>query len=276
VNALEAVRAAERELGAAGVPEPRTDAELLVAHVLGRRRSELYGGGCEVDDAAMRRLRPLLDRRFAREPLQYVLGEWGFRRLTLSLDKRVLVPRPETEILVERCLFLLREHAEPHVLDVGVGSGAIALALADEHSGACVTGVDASTGAIAVARANARRSGLAARVELVVSDLLRGLAGPYDLVVSNPPYVHADEVEALDPEVREWEPRSALVAPGLTEAIAREARGVLRPGGWLALECADGQASRVAELLRSVGYEEITVTPDLNGTDRVVDGRVRA
>ena len=275
MKALEAVRAAERELGAAGVPEPRTDAELLVAHVLGRSRSELYVG-CEIDDAARRRLRPLLDRRSAREPLQYVLGEWGFRRLTLSVDERVLVPRPETEILVERCLALLCDHAEPRVLDVGVGSGAIALALADEHPGARITGVDASAGAIAVARRNARRAGLAARVELVVGDLLQGLVGPYDLVVSNPPYVRSDEVEALEPEVRDWEPRHALVAPGVTGAIARAAPGVLRPGGRFALECGAGQAAGVGELLRSLGYEDITVTRDLGGTERVVDGRLSA
>jgi release factor glutamine methyltransferase len=210
-------------------------------------------------------------RRERREPLAYVLGEWGFRHLTLVVDPRVLVPRPETEIVVERALARIAEIPAPRVLDVGTGSGAIALAIADEHRAARVTGIDASEEALAVARENAARAGLS--VELLRWDLFQGLPdGPWDLVVSNPPYVRPGEIEALEPEVREWEPRAALVSEGATEAVARAAVGVLREGGALVLETADGDAERVVELLRGLGYAELTATRDLTGRDRVVEG----
>ena len=139
---LEAVRAVAGELEASGVPSPRVDAELLVAHVLGVARSELYTGRRALDEREKTRLSALVERRRGREPLAYVLGQWGFRRLTLAVDRRALVPRPETEIVVERCLVHVCALAEPRVLDVGTGSGAIALAIADEHGGARVTAVD--------------------------------------------------------------------------------------------------------------------------------------
>jgi release factor glutamine methyltransferase len=183
----------------------------------------------------------------------------------------VLVPRPETEVVVERGLAHIAELESPRVLDVGTGSGAIALAIADEHPGARVTALDSSSDALDVARSNAARTGL--EVEFIEADLQEGLpAGPWDLIVSNPPYVRADEIDRLDPEVRDWEPRTALVGEGAAEAIARTGLGVLRPGGALVLEVADGDARRVAELLRVLGYGRIRVTPDLAGRDRVVEG----
>ena len=270
---VDALRSTERELDASGVPSARVDAEILLSHALGMSRSEVYASDRELEEAEIVRLRSLVDRRRRREPLAYVLGEWGFRRLTLAVDRRALVPRPETEVVVERCLALTRELAAPHVLDIGIGSGAIALAIADEHPGARVTGVDASRDAIALARENVQRTGLSTRVELVRGDLFAGLAGPFDLVVSNPPYVGAEEIPALAPEIRDYEPRSALVGPGVTAEIARGARDVLRPGGWLVLECGDGQASDVARMLGSFGYRDLDVTADLAGKDRVVAGR---
>ena len=200
-----------------------------------------------------------------------MLGEWGFRRLTLVVDRRVLVPRPETEVVVERCLARLSAVREPRVLDVGTGSGAIALAVADEHPGARVTAIDASAGALEVAGANAARTGLA--IALREWDLYRGLPdGPWDLVVSNPPYVLPDEIDALEPEVRDWEPREALVGVGATEAVARGARDVLREGGALILEIAAGNAGRVTRMLGDLGYDELVTTQDLSGRDRVVEG----
>jgi len=272
VRPHEAVRAVERELAAAGVPDPRTDAELLVSHVAGCARSALAAGEA-LDAGRLARLEQLVARRRTREPLQHVLGEWGFRRLTLATDGRALVPRPETEIVVERALARIRALPAPRVLDVGTGSGAIALALLDEHQGARVTAVDVSARALALARENAERTGLAERLELLEGDLLAGAAGPFDLVVSNPPYVSEDEIASLAPEVRDHDPREALVAPGTSERIAAAARGVLRPGGWLVLECGDGQAGRLSDLLRGLGYEAVTVAPDLAGVDRVVEGR---
>jgi release factor glutamine methyltransferase len=270
VTVSQALREAEERLAGAGVETPRVDAELLVAHVAGLSRARLHLEPSRELDAIA--LEPLLRRREAREPLAYVLGEWGFRRLTLRTDRRALVPRPETEVVVDRCLELIADIAEPEVLDVGVGSGAIALALADEHPGARVTGIDASAEALALARDNAERLGLSVR--LLEADVRDGLpAAPYDLVVANPPYVDAAELAALAPEVRDWEPRAALVGPGTTEAVVDTAARVLRPGGWLVLEVHEQRASEVARLVDSAGFVASRISRDLGGKDRVVEGR---
>ena len=203
-----------------------------------------------------------------------MLGEWGFRRLTLTVDRRALIPRPETEILVDRALALIAGSEAPRVLDVGTGTGAIALAIADEHPGALVTGIDSSADALALAAENVARTGLA--VQLESHDLFDGLpAGPWDLVVSNPPYVDAADLATLQPEVRDWEPHAALSAEGAVEAVARGAVSVLAPGGALALEVGEGQAAPTAALLAELGFVEVRVTPDLAGIDRVVEGRRR-
>jgi release factor glutamine methyltransferase len=261
-----------RRLEAAGCETPRVDAEILLAHVLGLSRSELAAArGRELDIRTDAELDTLVGRREAREPLAYVLGEWGFRRLSLATDARALVPRPETEVVVERCLALLADRAAPRVLDVGTGTGAIALAIADEHPGSRVTGLDASADALVLARENVERTGLA--VELVEGDLFRGLPdGPWDLVVSNPPYVVPGDLPRLQQEVREWEPRIALVADGATDAVARAAFPVLLAGGALVLEVAEGDAARVAGVLGELGYLEVRITRDLTGRDRVVEG----
>ena len=270
-----ALAGATARLGESGVQTPRVDAELLVGHVVGVSRSDLLvRSRQELERGEEDALEALVARREAREPLAYVLGEWGFRRLTLASDARALVPRPETEVVVERCLRLLASSVSPRVLDVGTGSGAIALAIVDEHPGARVTGMDASRDALALAAENAARTGIG--VELVAGDLLDGLpAGPWDLVVSNPPYVAPDEVASLAPEVRDWEPRLALVAHGHTEALVPLAHRALRPGGALVLETHDLGAARAGELLAAEGFDAVTVTPDLTGRDRVVEGTRR-
>jgi release factor glutamine methyltransferase len=260
LTAREALRSAEARLAVAGVPTPRADAEWLVAHVLGVGRGALYA---ELDREVGRGLEELLLRREAREPLAYVLGEWGFRRLMLKTDARALVPRPETETVVERALALIRGLPQPRVLDVGVGSGAIALALADEHEGARVTGVDSSPDALALARENADRLGLP--IELRLRDGLEAAREGWDLVVSNPPYV--ERLEGLEPELR-WEPRGALLGSGFHRELARTARTT-----WLVLEVGDGTAPDVAEELAAMGYTDIVVTADLAGRSRVVEGK---
>jgi release factor glutamine methyltransferase len=267
-----ALAAARAQLEDAGVDTPVVDAALLLAHVLGTTRSGLHADSRrELSEPEVAELDRVVARRAAREPLAYVIGEWGFRRLTLSVDSRVLVPRPETEVVVERCLARLEGRGALRVLDVGTGSGAIALAIADEHPGAQVTALDASEDALAVARENAARTGL--DVELRHHDLFAGLpGGSWDLVVSNPPYVAEDEVAGLEPEVRDWEPRVALVGEGATESIAIAAREVLRPGGALVLETAGGRAEQVAELLRRLRYLDVRVTDDLAGRGRVAEG----
>jgi release factor glutamine methyltransferase len=194
-----------------------------------------------------------------------VLGEWGFRRLVLQTDVRALVPRPETEVVVERCLELLGGLPSARVLDVGTGTGAIALAIADEHHGARVTAVDSSPDAVALARENAERLGL--NIEIRQGDLDDAAEG-WDLVVSNPPYVTPEEWDTLQPEIRDWEPRGALVGVGLHERLARIARTRS-----LVLEIHECQARDVAETLTSLGYMDVRITPDLAGKPRVVEGR---
>jgi release factor glutamine methyltransferase len=274
-TARDAVAAVAQRLAQARCPSPEVDAEILVAHVLAVSRSELaLNRSRRLSKAEKRELEDVVRRREGREPLAYVLGEWGFRRLTLQVDRRVLVPRPETEVVVERCLARLADVGTADVLDVGTGSGAIALAVAEEHPDARVTGIDASPGALEVAGANVLRTGLA--VELHEWDLFAGLPkGPWDLIVSNPPYVLSEEIEALEPEVRDWEPREALVGVGATEAVARGALDVLRPRGALVFEVAPHDAHRVASLLAGLGYSDVTTTRDLAGRERVVEGASR-
>ena len=259
-------------LAARGSETPRLDAERLLSKALGLERIELYMAldrpltPAELDGA-----RALVARRGAREPLQYVLGEWGFRRLTLNVDSRALIPRPETEVLVDRALALLEGRDTPRVLDVGTGSGAIALAIADECPGAVVVGFDFSADALALAADNAARTGL--EIELIRGDLFEALPpGAWDLVVSNPPYVDANDLPNLEPEVREWEPHEALTADGAVAAVARGAVGVMAPGAGIVLEVGVGQAETTADLLGELGLHDVRVTPDLRGIDRVVEG----
>ena len=269
----DAVRETERELAAAGVPDARVDAELLVAHVLGVPRSRLTEPNSLLGPDEEAELRALVGRRASREPLQYVLGEWGFRRLTLAVDRRALIPRPETEVLVDRCVALLEGVDAPRVLDVGTGSGAIALALADEVPGATVVATDASAGALALAAANAERTGLAARIDLRLGNLLEPADGTFDLVVSNPPYVPLPDRVSMQPEIVDWEPDTALFDRGQTAEIVETAAPFLKPGAALALELADGSAGRVREQLGAEGYVDVRTTRDFAGIERVVEAR---
>jgi release factor glutamine methyltransferase len=260
VTTREALAEAERRLAAAGVETPRVDAEWLVAQLLGTTRSGLAARYDDEVDG----LGPLLARRERREPLAYVLGEWGFRRLTLKTDARALVPRPETETLVERALALAEGIEQPRILDVGVGSGAIALALKDERPDAQVTGVDVSADALALARENAELLGL--EVELRHGDGVAAAAEGWDVVVANPPYV--ESLLEAQPELR-WEPEVALVGRGEHERIARAA-----DARFVVFEVGDGEAPEVARMLERLGYSEVAVTADLTGRDRVVEGRL--
>ena len=260
MNVRDALAQAERRLAAAGVDTPRVDAELIVAHLLGGSRTQVYADL----DREVNGLEPLLARRERREPLAYVLGEWGFRRLTLMTDARALVPRPETETLVERALEVAEGIEGPRILDVGVGSGAIALALKDERPDAQVIGVDVSADALALARENAQRLGL--EIELRQGDGAVAAAEGWDVVVANPPYV--ESLEDVQPELR-WEPKVALVGRGEHERLARAA-----DAAFLVLEVGDGQAPEVAAVLRRLGYADVAITGDLTGRDRVVEGRL--
>jgi len=259
-----------------GSPTPRLDAELLIGHALGLERIRLYTSfDRPLTEPELAAIRTLLERRGRREPVAYVLGRWGFHGLDLAVDERVLVPRPETEVLVERCLALLDGREAPAVLDVGTGSGAIALALKAARPDAAVTGCDVSADALEVAAANAADLGL--DVELVPSDLLAGLGGRrFDLIASNPPYVAEAELDRVEPEISGFEPRVALAAgtDGLDvlRLLVTAAPAALVPGGWLVCECGAGQAGAVSGLMAAAGAAETATTPDLAGIDRVVAG----
>jgi release factor glutamine methyltransferase len=273
----EVLRLSTAHLERHGSPTARLDAELLLGHALGLGRVELYTGfERPLSEAELSDCRELIARRAKREPVAYILGRWGFRGLDLDVDPRVLVPRPETELVVDRCLALLDGVTAPDVLDLGTGSGAIALALASELPEARVSGCDVSEDALDVARGNGERLGIG--VEWIRSDLFSGLDGRrFRLVVSNPPYVAEAELAGLDPEVRDWEPRGATVAGAtgleVIERIAAEARIALDPGGALVLEIGAGQAGAVAALLEGAGLADVGCQRDHAGIERIVWGR---
>ncbi len=265
----EALGSATDALRAAGADSPRLDAELLLAEATGFDRVRLAAHPrAGIAPAAARRFGEMLRRRLRREPLAYILGRRGFRRIDLAVDRRVLIPRPETELLVEVALEL-----EPAtVVDVGTGSGAVALALADELPAAVVIATDTSAAALDAARANARRLGLESRVSFEAGSLPSGQN--FDLLLANLPYVAAADFERLEPEIRDWEPPEALV-PGPTgyeafESLAAALAAAPNPPPALALEVGERQAATVAGLLRRAGYESTATRRDLAGIDRVV------
>ena len=258
-----AVADATRALAAAGCDTPRLDAELLVAAAAGTTRERLVlDAGPALDADAEARLRELVGRRAAREPIAYVLGRRAFRRIELAVDPRVLIPRPETELLVEVALELPRG---AWVHDVGTGSGAVALAIADERQDLRVSASDVSEAAVEVARANASRLGLT--VELWVASGLPEPAAGADLVVANLPYVALEEWAALAPEIVENEPRAALVAGADGLDAIRELVATAPPGTRLALEHAPRQARAVRALLGGA-----RTLHDLAGRERVTVG----
>lgn len=273
-------------LAAQGVPDARLDTELLLAHVLGIARLGLYLDHDRPLTVPERdRFRGLMRRRGAeREPVAYLVGKRGFHGIELEVGPGCLVPRPETEHLVELALEELAARAKSglRVVDVGTGSGCIALAVAAAAPTARVTGVDRSPAALGWALKNARRLAPAdlasGRVSFVRGDLLGPLApGSVDLVLSNPPYITPDEVPALAPDVIRHEPREALVDQGglpLTAALARAARAALVPGGLVAIETGAGKAELVERHLLAAGFVEPRRVKDLSDLERIVAARV--
>lgn len=277
----EALRAASKLLEAAGCDTPVGDAQWIAAHVLGTSRTMLLAHPDAVlDDGQRDGFEALIARRSNREPLAYLLGTVNFRGLTLEVGPGALVPRPETEVTAERGIARARERGpRPTVVDVGTGTGALALAISAEVPQARVFATESSGAARGWALRNLARTGL--RVTLLPGHLLEplhpALGGAVDLVISNPPYVPEAEWAALPDEVRKFEPREALVGgPDGLDAVIRILEDVprwLTHGGWLVLEIAPEHAERVSKLLDVVGYTDVTVTPDLAGRDRVVEGR---
>ena len=272
---------ATHRLTAAGRDEARLKAELLVAHVVGRSRMELLAQpGQNLSSAQVARLETLAARVAAGEPLQYVLGEAWFWGRRFVCDGRALIPRPETEELVQRVLDDASLWASPQavVVDVGTGTGCIALTLAAERLRARVTGVDVSPDALALARENEALLGLSGRVVWQTGDLLAGWpAASVDLVVSNPPYIAGAVIETLAEEVRRHEPRLALDGgpDGLAciRRLAAQAVLALRPGGRLWMEIGDEQGEATRCILAGAGFDSVQLHRDLSGHDRLVEGK---
>lgn len=262
-----------------GVFSGRLDAEHLLAHVLGVNRLQLYLeferplAAEELDT-----FRPMLRRRAAREPLQYVIGQQPFRELVLTVAPEVLIPRPETEQLVDVILDWLKAEdiQQPTVLDIGTGTGAIALSLAAEVE-ARVTATDVSAAALGIAGSNRFAAGLVELVELIEGSLFEPVEprSRFHVIVSNPPYIAEVDEETLEPEVREWEPRNALFAGAdgldVIRGLVSGAERHLRPGGLLAIEVGSGQARTVVSLLEASGdYAAVRIEQDHAGLERFV------
>jgi len=264
-----------------GIDSPRLDAEVLLAHALSVERMGLYLDFDKPVAAPERAAFRALVKRRAEEriPVAYLVGEKEFWSLALAVSPDVLVPRPDTEVLVEAILARCPDtEAELRILDLGTGSGAIALALASERPKAHVVATDRSEAALGVARANAQRHGLAGRVRFVAGDAFEPVAGErFDVVASNPPYVARQDAPQLAPELAH-EPREALFADAdgtaLLRTIAAEAAGVLVPGGWLGVELAPAQGQRMTEWLERGGFESVEAHRDLGGRVRALTARL--
>ncbi len=259
-----------------GIDNPRLDAELLLAHVLELDRVGLYlNFERPLNAAELDIIRPLVKRRGQREPLQYLTGVTEFWSLRFEVTPAVLVPRADTEILVEEALSRADQESGD-LLDVGTGSGAIAISLATELAGWKMTALDISSEALDVAGRNAEQNGVAEQVQLLHADLAELPQQQYDLIVSNPPYIAQAEWDELMPEVRCFEPQLALLAEdnGLDcyRKLAAQAQSRLRPGGWLLVEIGYRQADAVSQLFEAAGLQDVFVRDDYAGQPRVVGG----
>lgn len=269
-------------LAAAGVAEPGRDAEFLLAHLLATTRARLHAGATRpIPPETAVAFRDLVRRRAARVPIQHLTGRQEFWSLPFEVTPDVLIPRPETEHLIEAYLALTLG-AAPVVLDLGTGSGCLAVVAALERPAAQVTATDLSRAALAVARRNAERHGVADRIRFLAGDLFApveeaGLAGRVDVLLGNPPYIGEADLSGLEPEVRDHEPRAALTpgADGLAlhRRIARGAPSVLAPGGHLIVEIGLGQAGEARVLYDAAGLEVLSIRPDLAGIERVLLAR---
>lgn len=269
-----------------GVPDATVAAELLAARLLKCGRGMLAGRlGEAAEERHVQAMRRGLTRLAAGEPLQYVLGEWDFRRLTLKCDRRALIPRPETEVLVGHVLEDLKARAaagggRPVVADAGTGSGCIVLALADEFPEAEYLGIDVSAEAVELAKENALRCGLEGRVKFAVTDGFDEFDMPetFDVIVSNPPYVTREECGKLDPRIRLHEPMTALDGgeSGLDfyERYVQDALNLLKPGGAVFFEIGETQGEALRALLFEAGFDDVRIRKDYAGLDRYASGRL--
>ena len=277
----ELIHQAARDLEAGGFPTPRLDAEVLLAHCLGSDRLHLYtNADTRLPETDIERFLRFASRRRQGEPVAYIIGRKEFWSAVFEVDRRVLIPRPETEILVEECLKVLDTAHLGHarILDLGTGSGAIGVTLAAELENAHVFATDISPEALAVALRNARRSGVENRMAFLAGNLFAPLSGKFDMIASNPPYISEAEYQDLPADVKRYEPSLALRAgpDGMDfhRAIIMQSHGYLKSGGWLMLEIGSGQKERIEALLHQAGiFDEIRFRRDYAGWNRVAAGR---
>lgn len=272
----QALAAARLRLRDAGIPDAGLDARVLVGYALDLSVSDVVGyPERALTDAGRHRIETLLDRRLRREPVAYITGGREFWSLPLSVTPAALIPRPDSETLIEAILDDVSDRSAPlRVVDLGTGSGCLVLALLRELANATAVAVDRSAAALHLARMNAVALGLANRLRFVASDWASALAGPFDIVVTNPPYVATAEWPGLAPEIRLFEPQAALLGgnDGLCayRRIVPDLPRILAPQGRAYLECGHDQSGRIAELLRGHGFATITVQTDLGGRARCI------
>ena len=271
-----------QQLHAAGLPAATLEARELVCCAAGKSREELTRDSrLYVPDTVERQARQLVERHLAGEPVAYLIGEWEFYGLPLDISERVLIPRPDTEVLAAAVIEGLRGAESPRVLDLCAGSGCIGLAVAKNVPGSHVVLGEIDEGALRVCRQNIRRSDLAGRVvslQLDAREKPPTHLGEFDCIVSNPPYIPTADIETLDPSVRDHEPHLALDggADGLDfyRVIADKWRDALLPNGLMAFEVGIGQADKVLRIMRANGFGDIQIVKDLHGIPRVVYGRL--
>ncbi len=280
---LEIINLSAEYLAKKDVESPRLNAELLLASVLKTNRVGLYlMFERPLQENEVNSYREFIRRRGGREPLQYILGEDEFMGLKMKVNKSVLIPRPETEILVEESIKILAGIPEPHILDIGCGSGNIAIAIAKNLPGAKIISIDKDASAIEVAKENAEMNGVSGSVsffQIDANEMESKFAKQFDLIVSNPPYVSIRDFEELQLEVREYEPVYAVTddSDGLTfyKIIAGKSQNLLKPGGKVAVEMAMGQSKDIASIFEKNDLGNISVIKDLAGIERIVTGELR-
>ncbi len=274
-SVLEIIQRTEGYFREKAVPDPRLNAELLIGHVLGLKRLQLYlEFDRPMEEATLAKLRPLVRRRASREPLQHVLGEVGFGDCLLKVDRRALIPRPETEYLLQIVCKRFDESPPGRILDLGTGTGALALGLAAHFTEASVVALDQSAEALELAKENVAKNNLGERVRMLRSDWFSALAdeAPFDLIVANPPYLTEAEMQSAAPEVIDYDPHSALLAAdeGLADLrkIIAEAPAFLKPGGLLALESGIDHAAPLEALCQSPDWTGFEIGTDLANRPR--------
>lgn len=273
---LTLLKSATARLAAAGIEDAREDARALLRHALGLDAAGLIARGeAALSEAEAARFEALITRRASREPLSHIIGSVGFWTLDLLVTRDVLIPRSDTETLVRAALEAVSDLAVPvRILDIATGSGAIALALLSELPNATAIATDISAAALEIAKANAARNGLESRIRFAGTSWADGMEGPFDIIVSNPPYIAPEVIETLEPEVRDFEPRLALDGgQGGLEPYAHlfaQARRLLAPDGAALFEIGHDQGKAALALARGAGFERARIIPDFAGRDRVV------